>query len=624
MKEYLQETGLSADVTSSPATAWEAASPAAWDAIVVDVDRLGPFGTPVETHAEEPDPGDIETQLFDLVSHWRERAPASPVILLAAPDTLHAAEAALQAGATEVLRKSTLTPALAEHAVRWAIEKVQMRRQLRHRDQWLRSLTEQLSDGIFRSTPETGVVYANKRLVDLLGFKSEEALSRAPPDTIYVDPSERERILQTARDQGEVNEAEVWLQKAGGSAFRALISCTLIQGKENSAVFLDGVVTEAPKSDDPRGRGRDREPELYKSALDHCFFPVLIMEARPLDAPGPRIVYANDAFELMSGYAQEELRGRSPRFLQGPETDRDVFDDLRSSLEQGEPWSGQTINYRKDGSTYPVAWHTAPVRNDNGDIEHWISVQSDLTRPSEQRSRRPESVDSTEQIAPLKSSILHNLSHELRTPLTAMNGFADILKEELCAPHDRMAERIRSSGQRLQKTIDAVLSLSDLEASDFSLPREPVDLTSVVRGVVEDLQPKIRQGQVEVSLDMAKGGLYSRLNRGAVERIATCLLENAVKFTPEGGTIAVRVHSSKDGDVHFLEVEDTGIGIDEEFLPRLFDPFAQESQGMTCKYDGLGLGLSIADRLVERLEGSIEVETEKGVGTRFTVSFPAS
>lgn len=135
---------------------------------------------------------------------------------------------------------------------------------------------------------------------------------------------------------------------------------------------------------------------LFKTALDAIGEAVLVTTP-DLDAPGPVILYANPAFSRMTGYTREEVIGRSPRFLHGPETDRTVLDHVRESLSRGAAVQGETVNYRKDGSTYRVEWLITPMRDGSGDLTHWIAVQRDITslrqteaalRVSEERFRQ--------------------------------------------------------------------------------------------------------------------------------------------------------------------------------------------------------------------------------------------
>jgi len=128
---------------------------------------------------------------------------------------------------------------------------------------------------------------------------------------------------------------------------------------------------------------------MLAQAVEQAGDAVVITGAVPMNEPGPPIVYVNEAFERMTGYAAEEIIGRSPRVLQGPETNPEVLDDLRQALDAGRAWEGETVNYRKDGRPYTIEWNVAPVRDEEGSIEFWVSTQRDVTaRRAEQRVLR--------------------------------------------------------------------------------------------------------------------------------------------------------------------------------------------------------------------------------------------
>ena len=121
-----------------------------------------------------------------------------------------------------------------------------------------------------------------------------------------------------------------------------------------------------------------REEQWFASAIDACAEPIVITDAE-LDFPGPRILYVNKAFELVTGYTNDELVGKTPRILQGKKTDVDVLKRLRQNLQDGEAFSGRTTNYRKDGSEYVVDWHISVIKNERGDADRYIAVQRDVT-----------------------------------------------------------------------------------------------------------------------------------------------------------------------------------------------------------------------------------------------------
>lgn len=230
-----------------------------------------------------------------------------------------------------------------------------------------------------------------------------------------------------------------------------------------------------------------------------------------------------------------------------------------------------------------------------------------------------EAREKVEELLKLKSAFLNNMSHELRTPLTGILGFAEILAEEVPPMYREFAERIVTSGQRLQDTLNSILDLAQLEGGSLELDPAPVDVARCVMKSAERYRKHAQKKNITFNITIPSLRLESSLDESSLDRIVKSLVDNAVKFTDEG-SVSVGV-TSKDGHA-VIRVRDTGIGISEAFLPHMFSEFRQESVGTARSYEGNGLGLAITKRLVELMGGTIEVESTQGRGSTFTVSFP--
>ncbi|MFO8098388.1 MAG: PAS domain S-box protein [Salinibacter sp.] len=297
-------------------------------------------------------------------------APSLPIVVVTGQDSLEAALDAQRAGAAEYLQKSNLSPALVGRTLRWAAQRHRMREKLRQRDAWIRSITESVSTGIFRVGATGRIEYANDALANLLGAQRAAALEGQDLSTFFADSGSDDRV----RVEDAPDGVEVAIERADGSRFPGLLSAEATRNADGEAVHYDGTLTDITDQ-----KNKEQRLRVLSEAIEQASESVLITEAAPLDPPGPRITYVNAAFEEMTGYAQEEIQGRTPRLLQGEKTDRDVLDSIRAALEAGETWAGEAINYRKDGTPYRVQWNLAPVRGTDGTIEHWVSVQRDVT-----------------------------------------------------------------------------------------------------------------------------------------------------------------------------------------------------------------------------------------------------
>ncbi len=233
--------------------------------------------------------------------------------------------------------------------------------------------------------------------------------------------------------------------------------------------------------------------------------------------------------------------------------------------------------------------------------------------------RLQEANDRLTQVDRLKDEFLANTSHELRTPLTAILGFASILKEEATEEHQEFVSFIEENGQRLLKTLDSLLDLARLRAGTMEVECERIDVGRHAAEVARSFATQAARKGVDLDVFLPERPLHAWLDGRCLDGIMHNLLGNAVKFT-EAGRVWVRV-VPQDGRV-LVEVGDTGIGIEESFMPHLFDEFKQESSGLTRTHEGSGLGLAVTYRLVRLMNGEITAESRKGEGSRFTISFP--
>ncbi|MBX2822339.1 MAG: response regulator [Rhodothermaceae bacterium] len=218
-----------------------------------------------------------------------------------------------------------------------------------------------------------------------------------------------------------------------------------------------------------------------------------------------------------------------------------------------------------------------------------------------------------------KKAFLANMSHEVRTPLTSMIGFADYLADNLEGQEGQFARYISESGNRLLETLNAVLRIASVDTLDQVIKYEKLDIVSEVQGVMQLYKPVAEQYDLFLKL-VVDGASKVVLDRVSFRRMVANLLGNAVKFTLEGG-IEVTVGGNEEAVI--VTVEDTGVGIAEEYLPYVFDRFSQESKGLGRFNTGCGLGLSITRELAEALGGGVQVESTQGKGSKFMLRLPA-
>jgi two-component system phosphate regulon sensor histidine kinase PhoR len=222
----------------------------------------------------------------------------------------------------------------------------------------------------------------------------------------------------------------------------------------------------------------------------------------------------------------------------------------------------------------------------------------------------------------VRQDFVANVSHELRTPIAAILGYAETLRSGALSDSrhaPQMVEIIHRQSERLGELVSDLLELSRLDAGERPLSAASVSLEMVARQAIEAMEPLAAGKRVSIQLRIPPD-LTARADRKALEQVLLNLLDNAIKYTPEGGT--VELSGERVGDRAHLSVRDTGLGIEARHLPRLFERFYRVDRGRSREMGGTGLGLSIVRHLVHGMEGEVRVASQLGVGSTFTVVLP--
>lgn len=329
---------------------------------------------------------------------------------------------------------------------------------------------------------------------------------------------------------------------------------------------------------------------------------------------GGNILEVNDLGAQIMHAQKPELQGRLFSSLLVP---RDTWRFLRHLRIAAKSAQRETIRIelrRPDKSSVLTHLHVLADVDADGKLEGFhvalVTAAAELVAAKE----------AAEEMSRLKSAFLANMSHEIRTPLTGIIGFATVLAKELPEELGEFAELIRTSGRRLMEMLNSVLDLAKLEANQMQLDRQLIPLADEVEKVVDLLRPLADEKNLslEFSAEDVDRAVCIHGDRAALHRILHNLVGNAIKFTDEG---SVDVSVWANGEHAGIDVKDTGVGIDSGFLPHLFEEFRQESSGVMRSHQGSGLGLAITKRLVDLMDGSIEVESAKGRGSTFHLTF---
>jgi PAS domain S-box-containing protein len=278
---------------------------------------------------------------------------------------------------------------------------------------------------------------------------------------------------------------------------------------------------------------------------------------------------------------------------------------------------------RKDGSLFIGEVWAAVSRDEKGQIPALIVLVDDVTARVETERLLIAAKEHAEQADETKKAFILNVSHEVRAPLHIIIGYLDLLRSDLTGilqpNHVESFNSIDRAVQRMRKMVEEILNVSSMESNSFPVRYERVDLIEVTGRIVQDLSSFIQARNLKLDLVKECDEAFVEADRYCLEQTFTNLIDNAAKFT-RAGSITVRLYE-EDG-ILCCDVADTGVGIAEEFLPRIFDYFTQETSGSTRPYHGMGIGLALVKRYVELNNATITVRSRKDHGTVFTLRFP--
>jgi signal transduction histidine kinase len=347
-------------------------------------------------------------------------------------------------------------------------------------------------------------------------------------------------------------------------------------------------------------------------------------------------LFDQDRRVLAANRVAAQLLGHPPELLQPGRTEQELVQALVERGEYGPGTAGEAAardDLTRDRSVSTIHWRTRPdgrvleVRSDPTPDGGFVVTYTDVTEQKQAEAALRRAAAEAEAASRAKSQFLATMSHELRTPLNAVIGFSEALIHEAARPDPKRVEEyasaINEAGRHLLSLINDILDVARIEAGRMELAEDRVDLARLAQTTLRLLDPAARTASVALELAVPNDLPAVRGDERRLRQILLNLVSNAVKFTGAGGSVRVAARLDQDGGIE-LRVIDTGIGIAEQDLERVFQPFVQLDSSLSRRYQGSGLGLFLSRALAQAHGGSLHLESTPGRGTTAVLRLPAA
>jgi PAS domain S-box-containing protein len=499
-------------------------------------------------------------------------------------------------------------------------ESNQLKASLSQSEGMLQSLVKTIPDLVWLKDTNGVFLMCNIMFERYFGAKEAEIIGKTDYD--FVDKNladfyrENDRKAMAA---GKPSMNEEWISFADGK--RALLETikTPMFDKKGHLIGVLGIGHDITKRKITENILREKEEKfraLFEQAGDYSF----ILEYDK--TRGFIIADANESSVKFHGFTRDEIIGKAITELD-IEKDKETINEFFKRLWAGETIHFETTHKRKDGTAFPVEVTAKAVQlPDKTPIV--LTTEHDITQRKKNEELLIREKEAAESADKLKSAFLATMSHELRTPLNSIIGFSGILLQGKAGPlteeQKKQLGMIQSSGNHLLSLINDILDLSKIEAGQVSPKLEVLNLNEILEEIIKLTTPLAKNKGDSLILN-SQESFEIITDRLRLRQIIFNLVDNAIKFTNKG---FITINCNKEEKFAVIEVSDTGIGIKEEDQKKLFKPFIQIESYLARKHYGSGLGLSICKKLVELLGGTINVNSEQGKGSTFTVRLPIS
>lgn len=487
-------------------------------------------------------------------------------------------------------------------------------------------LLDTLQIGVVVHSCDTSILYANAKALELLRITRDQALGRTgfDPNWGFLDKYGNQMLVedypvnQVLRRKSAIKELQTGICDSSDRV--TWVNCQaypeLRSNGEIDRIIVNFIDITAQKEAIPCR-------EIVALSKD----PILVTEAKTIDEPGPRILYANQAFYDLTGHTEQEVIGNNPRLLQGDGTDPEARRHIREALIRKVPVRVTILNYRKDGTPYWNELSLFPLKNKYDEVSYFVGVQRDASV----RKNKEEQINAAnrklhqqnlelKEINEQKNKILGVVAHDLRNPLYAMTTAFQLVGEFVDRNDPELFEIIDSSIINMNAIIEDLIESQALQTAEISTSKEPHALNELIHDVTKLNLQNAKKKSIHIQTDMPEE-IRVPFDYLKLQRALDNLLSNAIKFSPAETEVSIGCEVTGPDKIR-IYVHDSGPGLTDEDKAKVFEPFQRLSAQPTNGEPSTGLGLSIVKKIAELHGGDAGVISEYLKGARFYLDLP--
>ncbi len=486
---------------------------------------------------------------------------------------------------------------------------------LKESEELYKGVVESLTEGLIITDINDIIIFANQRMTEMTGFAIDEMIGNYGYK-MFFEPDNWEIILNKNKNRfANISDRyEIEINKKNGDKFWARINGSPYRDSNGKIIGTIGAISDISKNKLAEKLIKESE-EKYRSVVQNVREVIFKTDDTGI------FTLLNQYWIEVTGYDIDGCLGKPLFDFIHPDDKKKSIDEFISIIYRKKDFCRFEVRAKTRSGSY--RWMEINARIILDEDSNILGTYGTLGDIHERRLAEEELIkakDKAEASDRLKSIFLAQISHEIRTPLNIILGYNSLVRERLKKEFGQEMESefsiIETSGKRLLRTIDLILNMSLVQTGSYELVKEKIDLEKLFENLINEFKQIVENKKIKLIFKNTCKKSYIFGDVYTLSQAFQNLLDNAVKFTIEG---QVEVILYEENENILIDITDTGVGISKDYLPRLFEPFTQEEEGYSRRFEGNGLGLALTKKYIELNGAEISVKSSKGKGTTFTV-----